>query len=115
MDEVKIAQIHEAAETKRKLISEREETKRAKIAKRGFIPHIVLGATLLGSLLIGSCTIIHRENVKAEQTRPCIESAEIIGTADNARFCRGTAVMETQLLAANQVLIHCLCHERAKP
>lgn len=115
MDEVKIAQIHEAAETKRKLISEREETKRAKIKHRGFIPHIVLGTTLLGSLLIGSCTFGMQENRKTEQMQPCVESAEVITISDNTKFCKVGATIDTQTMTESKVLVRCLCHERAKP
>ena len=74
MTTIRSTAIHEAAETKRKLIEEREATKRVRMQEIGYAPHGFLAATVVAVAVIGGIAshAIVEERVKEQM--PCRDS-----------------------------------------
>lgn len=107
--EIERAKIHEAAETKRKLIEEREETRRVKAKTHGPVVPVVVGLVLLSAIAGGTCVGYRRVEAKDPHRFPaCTESAEIVTSNTPPRACSGGRVTAETLPNGN-ALIRCRC------
>lgn len=116
---VETAKIHEAAETQRKLIEEREKTRRNRTDERrilwtdgGFQPLVgVIVFFVCGAGLGGWALYLHSKRPVSEA---CTESAELINVNASARTCEGGHIV-TEPQPGEKVLVKCVCGPAVKP
>lgn len=102
--EIERAKIHEAAETKRTLIAERERTKRARVEEYGLaVPFAVIAVAFLACAAV-VCVTSSYFRAKA----PCVEEAALITYGGEAMRCAGGHI-ETEVLPDRHVLWKCRC------
>lgn len=107
--------VRQAAETKRKLIEEKEKTKRelanarrARWTDPTFA--LLVGVCTIALCLVGGITL----NAWIEAKSPakpikCEELTDIIRPTSDARHCGPGARLETQPMPNGNVLVRCLC------
>jgi hypothetical protein len=108
--EIRRAEIHEAAETKRKVIEERAATRRARIKEVGIAPYVVAGGVLGMTLLVVG--VIGEKYVTAHAPPPpppaCQEWAEVISHSDSQRECKGGRIFAAPSVA-DRYMVRCVC------
>lgn len=108
--EIERAKIHEEAETKRKLISEREETRRARFKEYGPTVPIAVTIVALTALATGTCVANnHIEARASDKPVACVETAEVVSVSSPMKKCIGGGMVETEKLTDAQILVRCRC------
>jgi hypothetical protein len=108
--EIECARIREAAETRRKLIEEREKTRR----ERGdgwLFPWFIGGLVFIGLTIAGA--VGYSEHLEAQRAT-CVESVEIVTLGNSQRQCL-LGWIESRSVNEGQIEVHCRCDPRPAP
>lgn len=106
--ELKKVKAQEEAQTKRTLITEREQTRRQRYQQIGSAPHVALVLVVIGSLAIGA--FVYEKHLNHKYPDPCKESSQPLKHGEVN--CGGGARIEytTQKIdGKDETLVRCSC------
>jgi hypothetical protein len=112
--EIEKTKIYQAEETKRKLIEEKEETIRRKCEIRGpdfYMGVILASIVIVGALVIGGGLSYNNYLDKRYPITQCIESVEVISSADRAKHCPNGHVEIENIpgMISDKIIAKCKC------
>lgn len=113
---VETAKIHEAAETQRALITEREKTKREALDNRDnagyLLPRVVAGIVAVAAVIAIATTAntyIEAHSPKPI-SRPCVAWAEVLSHSDSNRTCaHGRLISQPVSGKDGEMFVRCIC------
>jgi len=116
--EIELARIRETEETKRQNVAAREKTRQNRPDGYYVVRGIALGASVLITLIVSIASYsahedkMHAEHPASFATSGCVETSEVISSANSARSCSNGGWFLATSMANGTVLVQCKCSPR---